>query len=413
MQTTQNLKMKHNFFSLIVISFAQLFFSQERTAKLKPIEVDGFYQLMISPEIRSVSKNNGDVLRIFDSKKNEIPYVFLQKDNNTKSHKSFEIISKNAIANKLTEVVVLNKNAEKLNQIWLKIANTDVAKRFNISGSNDGNEWFGLVDNQFVDGLSDQKSTFVVRAFYFPSNQYKYLKFTFLDKNSLPVNVMEAFSKSQFQNSVFPIVLNDFTQKIIQNKENKETVITLQFKEPQVVDAVKIEVSNPNFYLRNAKISVPKRRNYKKRTEIFEELVSLFQLSSKNNKTQVISSVLSKEFTITIENKDNSPLEISKINWYQNPVSLLADFKKGENYTMIINPKLNKPNYDLAESGINFNQNFPKAQLENLDQLSENKTENEEKNFWQKPLFMWICIIFTMGIIAFFALGLVKDMNKE
>ena len=80
---------------------------------------------------------------------------------------------------------------------------------------------------------------------------------------------------------------------------------------------------------------------------------------------------------------------------------------------MVINPKLNKPNYDLVESGINFNQNFPEAQLENLDQLSENKTESEEKNFWQKPLFMWVCIIFTMGIIAFFALSLVKDMNKE
>lgn len=413
MQTTQNLKMKNSFFSLILISFAQLFFSQERTAKLKPIEVDGFHQLVISPEIRSASKNNVDIVRIFDSKKNEIPYVFLQKNNNTKAQKSFEIISKNAIANKLTDVVILNKDAEKLNRIWLKIANTEVAKRFSISGSNDGNEWFGLVDNQFIDNLSDPKSTFVVREFTFPFNQYKYLKFTFLDKNSLPVNVMEAFSEAQFQNSISPIVLNDFTQKISQNKETKETVITLQFKEPQVVDAFKIEVSNPSFYLRNATISVPKTRNYKKRTETFEDLVSLFQLSSKINRIQQISSVLSKEFTITIENQDNSPLEISKINLYQNPVSVLADFKKGGNYTMVINPKLNKPNYDLAKSGINFNQNFPEAQLENLDQLSESKTENGEQNFWQKPLFMWICIIFAIGIIGFFALGLVKDMNKE
>ena len=108
MQSTQKIKMKHNFFSLILISFAQLFFSQERTAKLKTIQVDGFHQLMISPEIRSASKNNGDVLRIFDSKKNEIPYVFLRKDNNSKSQKSFEIISKNAIGNKLTDVVILN-----------------------------------------------------------------------------------------------------------------------------------------------------------------------------------------------------------------------------------------------------------------------------------------------------------------
>ena len=405
--------MKRNFFSLFLLFFVQLFFAQERSAKLTSVENDGFHQLVISPEIRSASNNNLDFIRILDSKKNEVPYVFLQSQNSTTSHQSFEIISKNAVPNKYTEVVILNKNSEKIDQINLKIANTEVAKNFNISGSNDEKEWFGLVDNQFIDQLSDPKSTFVIQNFNFPLNQYKYLKFTFIDKNSLPVNVIEAFSESSFQNNSTPITLDHFTQKITQNKESKQTIIQIKFNEPQIVDAFKIEVSSPNFYLRNASISIPKTRVYKKRKEDFSELIGSFQLRSKNNNAPQISSVFSKEFTIIIDNQDNLPLEISKINFYQNPISIIADLKKEENYAMIVNSKLNKPNYDLAASGINFGKNFPLVKIEKLENLEKNQTENKEKSFWQQPIFMWLCILFAIGIIGFFAISLVKDMNKN
>ena len=120
-----------------------------------------------------------------------------------------------------------------------------------------------------------------------------------------------------------------------------------------------------------------------------------------------------KEFTIEIDNQDNPALEIKKISLFQNPVSILADLKANENYTLKVDPNLSAPAYDLAQSGIDFNQNYPIVKISNLEKSEEEKTKNETKSFWQTSLFMWLCIGFAVLIIGYFAVSMIKDMNKE
>lgn len=405
--------MKNKFFSVLLLLSVQIILCQERSADLQTVAQNGFHSIVISPEIRSATGNNLDHLRIFDSKKNEVPYQVFQKSNSTKTYQSFEIVSKNAVSNKFTDVVILNKDLVKIDKISLKIANTDVAKRFSISGSNDEKNWFGLVDNQFINSLSDAQSTFVVREFSFPANQYKFLKFTFIDKNSLPVNVLEAGSEALLKNSSTPTSLGGFTQIANNKKETKQTIIRIEFKEPQVVDALKFDISAPNYFLRNATVSVPQTRTYKRRTENYSEVVSNFQLKSKTENTVQLPSVFSKEFIITIENQDNPVLKVDDISMYQNPVSILAELNQNEKYSITINPDWKTPHYDLESLGIDFNQNFPEAKVGTLNRISQNEKAEVEKTFWQKPLFMWICILFAIAIIGFFAIGLVKDMNRN
>ena len=106
-------------------------------------------------------------------------------------------------------------------------------------------------------------------------------------------------------------------------------------------------------------------------------------------------------------------MEINKINLFQSPVSILTDLKANENYTVKIDSTWSEPQYDLANSGIDFNQNYPVATISNLEKLDQSKPNEQEKTFWQTPLFMWICIVLAVVIIGYFALGLIKDMNKE
>lgn len=405
--------MMPKFLSLIFFFLMQIVTAQERTAKLEMVENSGFHQILITPEIRSSTRNNLDYIRLLDGKKNEVPYILFEKRNPEKHHQSFEILSKNAISNVSTSIIISNKDSKKLDHLDLKIANTDVWKKYNISGSNDQKEWFGLVDNQVISDLSDPKSTFVVRQFPFPVNQYKYLKFTFIDKDSLPVNVLEASSQDVFQNYSVPIVLGGFAQNISQNKHLKQSMVQIKFENPQVIDGLKFEISGTNFYSRNAEISVPKTRNYKKNTEVVNERIASVQLRSKTANSFSIPETLTDEIMIIIDNQDNLPLKIEKIEFYQNPISILADLNKDEKYSLIINPKLRKPNYDLAEMNINPNEIFPVATIGKLDQQSAIKANETEKSFWQTSLFMWICILVAIFAIGYFAITMVKDMNKE
>ena len=414
-KTKQKLKTQpmKKLISLIPILIANFSLAQNYQGKINKVSENGLHQILLTPEVRSASQNNIDFLRIFDSKNNEIPYVFYEGKSSNSSSKNFTIISKTAVPNVATSIIISNENALNIDHLTLKIANTDVDKKYNISGSNDQKEWFGLVSNQKVIGLNDAGENFVERDFAFPLNNYKFLKIDFIDKNSLPINILGASLEESLSVAQSKTELQNFSQKIETDKKLKQTKITITFPTPQVIDGIGFDISSPSYFLRDARILINKSRVYKKSTENYVENISAFQLNSKSKNRFDVQSFFAKEFTIEIDNQDNPALEISKINLFQLPVSILTDLKSNENYTLKIDSTWSAPQYDLANSGIDFNQSYPVATISNLEKLEQSKSKEAEKTFWQTPLFMWICIVLAVAIIGYFAIGLVKDMNKE
>lgn len=408
---TQTMK---KIFSLLSTFFALSFsLAQNYQGQINQVSENGLHQIVLSPEVRSASQNNLDFLRIFDAKNNEVPYVLFEGRSTDSQYENLTILSRNAVPNKVTSVVVSNEKALNLEHLILKIANTDVDKTYSISGSNDNQEWFGLVINQTINDLNDSGKTSVERNFSFPLNNYKFLRFDFIDKNSLPINVLEVGLEKNYAVKRSKIELQNFEQKITTDKKNKQTKIHISFKDPQVIDVIGFDISAPNFYLREARIVIYKTRT-QKRTEVdYNETVSNFQLNSKVKNSFEVSELFVKEFTIEIDNQDNPELQINKISLFQDPVSILADLKANENYTLKINSKLSAPAYDLAQSGIDFNQNYPVATISNLDKIDDPKEADSSKTFWQNPLFMWLCIGFAVLIIGYFAMTMIKDLNKE
>jgi len=399
--------------SLIPILIASFSLAQTYQGKINKVSENGLHQILLTPEVRSASQNNIDFLRIFDSKNNEVPYVFYEGKSSNSSSKNFTIISKTAVPNVATSIIISNENALNIDHLTLKIANTDVEKKYNISGSNDQKEWFGLVINQKVIGLNDAGENFVERDFTFPLNNYKFLKIDFIDKNSLPINILGASLEENHSVNQSKTELQNFTQKIEPNKKLKQTKITITFPNPQVIDGIGFDILLPTYFLRDARILLNKTRVYKKTTENYTEMISTFQLNSKSKNRFDVQSFFAKEFIIEIDNQDNPALDIMKIHLFQKPFSILADLKSNENYTLKIDSTWSAPQYDLANSGIDFNQNYPVATISNLEKIEQSKSKETAKTFWQTPLFMWICIVLAVAIIGYFAVGLIKDMNKE
>ena len=399
--------------NLIPILIASFSLAQNYQGKINKVPEKGLHQILLTPEVRSASQNNLDFVRIFDAKNNEVPYVFYEGKASNSSSKNFTIISKTAVPNVATSVIISNENALNIDHLTLKIANTDVDKKYNISGSNDQKEWFGLVINQKVIGLNDAGENFVERDFAFPLNNYKFLKIDFIDKNSLPINILGASLEESFSVAQSKTELQNFKQKIETDKKLKQTKITITFQNPQVIDGIGFEISSPIYFLRDARILITKTRVYKKSTENYVENISAFQLNSKSKNRFDVKSFFAKEFIIEIDNQDNPALDIMKIHLFQKPVSILTDLKANENYTLKIDSTWSAPQYDLVNSGIDVNQNYPVATISKLEKIEQSKSKETEKTFWQTPFFMWICIVLAVAIIGYFAVGLIKDMNKE
>lgn len=394
---------------VLVVSF--LGWSQNYEGEIKNIQTNSLYQIELTPEIRAVSQEDLCYFRIFDTNKKEVPYVVSYYNGESERYTSFKIISKKSIKDSITSIVIQNETGKKINQINLNIGNAALTKQYNVSGSYNEEEWFGLVANATLKDLVATKGTALEKTIYFPINDYPFLRIEFNDKQSLPINIQAI---GVYENQFFPeelIVVNAFTYKISEDKERKVTQVVFSAEKSYQIDAISFEIAT-ELYAREAIITRKEKIKNKKTTTIRDQLLSSFLLNSKMNSKIIVSNLNEKEFTIEIENKDNQPLEITNIQLFQNPITIISRLKPNERYEVVIDSTYSKPTYDLINFMESFPVGIPKATITNFHKIEKEK-HIKEKSFWQTNGFMWLSIVLGIGIVVYFALGLLKDMKKE
>lgn len=402
---------KYSFLIVFLIGFTA--FAQNYKGNLKGVEKDGFQKILLPSAIRAASAGNFDFIRIKDSANQDVPYVVkFPSDALFSKFISIPIISKNSIKDSITTILIANKAGKKHSNLVLQIANTAISKKYNLLGSNDAVQWFGITSNNTLDFYNAANNSSVEKTISFPVNTYQFLKIELNDKNSLPINILGV---GVYKNEFFseePLEITDFKQEIHQLKNKKVTQIQFSSANDHEINRISFDVKTALF-LRNARIIVNRKREIKKRVEVFEEIISSFELSSKNENSFAINNLYEKEFTIEIDNQDNLPLEIASIKLFQNPVYLISDLKQHQKYQFIIDTTLSKPSYDLGNFLSNSTISVGQVAIVDFSKINKKDFKIAEKPFWETSLFMWICIIFVSLFIVYFAIDLLKDVKHQ
>jgi hypothetical protein len=202
--------------------------------------------------------------------------------------------------------------------------------------------------------------------------------------------------------------------KTIPLSNQKKTLIHIIFKNKEIIDQLVVDVKSPEYYKRDARIYKKITRKYKRKGTEEEQDMHHFQIRSDTENNIAIPQIFEKDFFIEIDNQDNPPLHFSSIRFNQVPVFIVADLKSDETYTVKTgNTRLQKPQYDLA----NFENKIPDQLLEttiyDVKQINPHENKITEKQFWQQPWFMWLCIAIGGVVIVYFSIGLIKDLNKN
>tara|TARA_B110000090_G_C13399442_1_gene452686 strand:+ start:2840 stop:4054 length:1215 start_codon:yes stop_codon:yes gene_type:complete len=399
-------------YSFLITFFTTLIsFGQYHVGNLNPVLKEGIHAVTLSPEIRAAALDDLNLLRIKDANNNEIPYVSIyNSDKRFSVFSPISIISKEQIKDSITSIVIKNKADKTQETIVLVIANTNVSKKYTVYGSNNAMDWFGLVANEPLTGINSQENTTIEKAIDIPLNSYQFLKLNFKDKNSLPINILNIgvydrkfFTQEQQE-------LSSYQQEVIFVKEKKRTRLKFTAANAQKINSISFKIAT-QFYLRNVKVIVKRTRIIKKRTEGYEKVLANFQLNSENENNFTLNNLNEKEFILEIDNQDNPPLEIRAIKLFQKPIHLVADLKKEENYTLIVDETLKKPLYDLGNFISNETTVIATLSITNFSKVEKNAPK--KPSFWQNSIFMWACIILGGAMIVFFSTGLVKSLNNE
>ncbi|MEO7975643.1 hypothetical protein [Flavobacterium sp.] len=404
----------NNFF--IFLFLTNLSFGQfQTTGKIKEVTENGFHEIVLSPDIRSYSKQNLSDVRIFNAKGNEIPYFI--KSNSEALLNSFEeynIVSKMVFPKKSTSIVIETRSVKNNNQISLFIANADVEKNYSISGSNDLKEWFGISNSQTLYDLNSSTESSIVKTISYPLSIYNYLRIDFDDRKTLPINVLKVGNfNTQFQKNIVQEIKpkKSTTSEI---SPEKETQIHVLFDRPQVINNITFEISKPTYYKRKAIIYKKTAIQNKRKYQIVDEEIVSFELNSNTKNSFEVPEIFEKNFYIKIENHDNLPLLVSKIKYSQKPISIIADLNANEKYSIKTgNKNLTEPDYDLSDFKNNISEILPQTYIYNMKRNQIPKNQIDNKSFWQQGWFMWLCIVLGGITILFFTASLIKDLKEK
>ena len=404
----------NNFFILLFLT--NLSFGQfQVTGKIQDVTKNGFHQIVLSPEIRSYSKQDLSDIRIFNSKGNEVPY-FIQNNSEALLHtfEEYTIVSKSVVAKKSTSIIIAIPSNQNNNQLSLFIANADGEKNYSISGSNDLKEWFGISNSKVLYDLNSTTEASVIKTISYPLSTYQYLKIDFDDRKTLPLNILKVGNfNSQIQKNTW-LEIKPKKTSTTEDRSEKQTSIHVTFDRPQIINQIVFEISKPTYYSRKAIIYKKVKQQKNRKSVIYDEEIITFELNSNTKNSFTIPEIFEEEFFIKIENKDNQPLAILTIKYNQKPISIITDLSANEKYTIKAGDRnLTEPQYDLSDFKNNIQNNLHQTAIYDVKPIAEIKTKSKEKSIWQKPWFMWTCILLGAVTILYFSVSLINDLKRK
>ncbi len=384
-------------------------------AKITKVTENGLHKIILPTAVRSISREDLSDFRIFDSKGNEVPYFYKNTNQalSTTEYVEYKIISETIIPKKQTTIIF--ENPEKnISSLMLSIANYEGEKTYNLSGSNDQKQWYGLANNNVLYDLNDPEELNIVKIISFPKNNYKFLKIELNDKKSLPISI-KRIGNDNSRTTFAKLLQVDYANiKTEDFKVEKKTKIHVLFDSSQFLNQINFKINAPKLYKRTARIYKLETRKVKHKFETIEQEITNFELSSDSNNEFNLSNIYEKDFYVEIENQDNQPLSISEIKFFQIPVTIFADLNPKENYIIKTgNPDAIAPVYDLENFENSISEKLPIAEIIEivLPKLSANIVH--EIQFWEQPWFMWICICVGGIAVLYFSISLLKDLNKN
>jgi hypothetical protein len=403
--------------SIILFNTLVLAQSFSHEAVIKGIKKDSLYKISLSPDYKQYMSPDLHDMRIYDAKNKEVPYVVLSEPllKSKSDFESYEIVSQKHF-NSYSEIIIRNPDKNTISNIAFNINNSDAYKYCSIEGSDDMKQWYSVSELQELSLVYNELYTNQYKCVYFPLNDYQYFRLSVDDWYSHPLKINSA---GCFKNSVIAGKLNDvaFAKTITEDVENKKTVIHFALTNNQTINRIDFKIKSPRLYMRHAILFVNREQKLKHKTEKYKEIVFEFDLKSDGVLFFDVPQLNEKEFFIEIENKDNPALEIESIFCKQLASYLVCDFMADQIYILKSgNADLKLPEYDLVNFVSQIPQLLPEAQLEPVKAIAKQiipTVDKEEKSFFEKQQFLWLCLGIGSIVIFLFSRSLLKDMGRK
>ncbi|MCF8297130.1 MAG: hypothetical protein K9J13_06245 [Saprospiraceae bacterium] len=402
--------------NLIILSILSIsLFGQNYNYKadIEAIKQNGFHKILLSPEITSQLNNQFFDIRLYNAE-TEIPYILYKESAVTEQELfvEYEITEiEHKKAQRYTRIVIHNPNKTEINNIVLRIKNSDVRKRLKLNASYNQQEWYVLKDNYYYNSIYNSPNTSEIRVLNFPLSDYEYYELLIDDFFDKPINIIQAGYYNLVKENGKYTELKNIAFTTIDTL--KETIITLPVG-GNYIDKISFEIDTPKYYYREAEIFVKRTKNLKKKKLAYDEIIGSFNLISNSSNTFIVNNLKEDTIYIRIKNNDNLKLNINKISLFQLNKYITAELNAGSNYYLKYSDKnAKKPNYDLSYFTDSIPANLPTIKTKTPKKILNPDETDKSGNFEIRNYWLWISIIIVAVFLFYMSFKMIRENKKS
>jgi hypothetical protein len=377
---------------------------------LDSIPNNGYYRILLIPEVISGLKGDYSDIRLYDSVNNEIPFL-LTKESSIRSNTYFNeykiLSNQNLTKPAVNQVIVQNPLASSITELYIVVRNSDIEKEITVKGSDNLKNWFIISQqNPSTIGLFQDEAC-EIKVLNFPKSNYKYFMLQMSIKTEEPLQILKAGRYDIRQEkglfSEVPVM------SVIQSDSSKykKSFITVRFKSSFEISKIEFKVKGPAIYQRNFVLN-NRVSSYK---GMADEYVGQFIMSAKAPLVYEVNTLRTSELRIIINNDDNIPLKITNVKCYQLNVYLIAQLKGNMKYRLRFgNPNLEQPNYDLKYYTDSIPKNLAVLRPGIPEQIKAEQQKSIVHSFFNSRI-IWIVLILIIGLLGYMTLKLTKEIK--
>jgi hypothetical protein len=320
-------------------------------ASVPLVDKAGSYRIVLSPEFVGCSRMELGDVRLLDSTGEEVPYVLdiaMRYKTNGEFHDF--VVTRNEVVGKRTLLELDRPDAGILvDHISLRLRNAEVAKKVEITGSDDGTNWYVIKNDrlQLVRGIQLANLT---QEITLPPTDYRHYRIALNDSLTAPVRVLGAQWFSQARSYGEYSVAQGVRWS--QRDSAGTTRIHIASSFPHPIDRIQFAVSDTQAYHRACDLVAWRTnttgRGSKKRTWRSAETLASFYFSSEDGPIVDLPGVRAVTFDLVFDNGDDQPLHFTDVRFMQLERTITANLQPGMHYTLTTgDPQKSTPRYDM------------------------------------------------------------------
>jgi hypothetical protein len=372
-------------------------------ARVPKVPADGFYQIVLQPEL--VAKCQPDLadLRILSAKGKFNPYIqgSAAVDRSAQNYLALPQVGTFAKTDTTTVVVVQNKGHLSISQLWLQLRNAAVQRTVNISGSDDLKSWYAIKEDvPLQESAGEARNGSYEQSLTFPPSTYSYFKIEINNKRKEQLAILSAGVYVDQKVSTKYVTLSGASFR--QKDSAGVSYLIVNFKHPYLLNKLSLNIGGVKYYKRPVTIYAGKNH---------DQALSSVTLAS-STAADLYFSAKTNKVTLEIYNGDNPPLTITSVTAYQQEQSVISYLETGEDYSFLFgDAKVQEPNYDLAfftDSLKSFRQINHMEVIPNPLYKTKHKAESKIPSW-----LIWIAIAAVLSILTALAIKMTKELNKQ